>query len=173
VVAERVVASLPSWTTGDQKRHRSPVALVGGAVGRPQPVLLVHRTKDDIEGHVRQQHGSVRRHARQEQKESQSTVVGGVELGCRIYNSRVKSSSSCRRTMALLISDKGDFSFPARLPDGREGYPPRAWRHPAGSGTLAGDLFAEVLPSETARKGVRATLRARVWPLQEGRNGPK
>jgi hypothetical protein len=54
MVAERVVASLPSWATGDQKRHRSPVALVGGAVGRPQPVLLVHRTKDDVESYERQ-----------------------------------------------------------------------------------------------------------------------
>ena len=92
-------------------------------------------------------------------------VVGGVELGCRIQVSRVKSSSSCRRTMALFLSDKGDFSIPARLPDGCQGYPPRAWFHPAASGTLAGDLFTEVLPRETVRKGIRATLRAWVWPL--------
>src|SRR5919112_6273152 len=76
--AECIVVCLPSSTTGDQKRHRPPVALVGSAVGRPQPVLLMHRTQDNVEGHEHNEDGTVRRHARQEQEESQSTEVAGM-----------------------------------------------------------------------------------------------
>src|SRR5215216_767149 len=69
---------LPSWTAGYEKRHRPPVALVGGSIGRPQPVLLVHRTQDNVEGHDHPEDGTVRRHARQEQEESQSTEIARV-----------------------------------------------------------------------------------------------
>src|SRR5215213_10494898 len=69
---------LPSWTAGYEKRHRPAVALVGSAVGRPQPVLLVHRTQDAVESNEHHEDGTVRRHARQEQEETQSTEVARV-----------------------------------------------------------------------------------------------
>ena len=69
---------LASWAPGEKKRHRPPVALVGGAVGRPKPVLLMHRTKDDVEAHEHQQDGAVRRHAGQDQEEPQGTKVPRV-----------------------------------------------------------------------------------------------
>src|SRR5919112_1142568 len=75
---ECIVAFLPSRTTGDQKRHHPPVALVGSAVDRPQPVLLMYRTQDNVQGHEHIEDGTVRRHAGQEQEESQSTEVTWV-----------------------------------------------------------------------------------------------
>src|SRR5215210_5021010 len=85
-LAERIRAPLPSRTAGYQKRHRPPVALVSGSIGRPQPVLLVHRTQDNIEDHEHHDDGTVCRHAWQEQEESQSTevarVAGEAECPC-------------------------------------------------------------------------------------------
>src|SRR5215217_8419782 len=78
MAAERVVACLCSWATEDQKGHDPPVALVGGAVGGPQPVLLVHRPRDYVEGHERHENGSVRRHVGQEQEETEGPEVARV-----------------------------------------------------------------------------------------------
>src|SRR5829696_7187614 len=76
--AECIVACLPSWAPRDQKRHHPPVALVGSKVGCAQPVLFVHRPQYYVEGHERHEDRAVRRHVRQEQKESQITEVTWV-----------------------------------------------------------------------------------------------
>jgi hypothetical protein len=109
MVAERVVASLPSWATGDQKRHRFPVALVGGAVSRPQPVLLVHRTKDDVESYERQQDGSVRRHARQEQEVPQGSEVARVAAEAERTRPHHLGAGADRRPLRL----RGGTNVPA------------------------------------------------------------
>src|SRR5918997_4237847 len=62
----------------DQERRGPPVALVGGAVRRPQPLLLVHGAEDDVEGDERREDGAVRRHAGQEQKEPEGSQVARV-----------------------------------------------------------------------------------------------
>ena len=61
---ERTVTPLPFLATGYQERHHPPVTLVGSAVRRPQPVLLVHGTKDNVEGYKSREDGTVRRHSR-------------------------------------------------------------------------------------------------------------
>jgi hypothetical protein len=109
MVAERVVASLPSWASGDQKRRRSPVALVGGAVGRPQPVLLMHRTKDDVESHERQQDGAVRRHTGQEQEEPQGSEVARVAAEAERTRSDHLAVGAERRPLRL----RGGTNVPA------------------------------------------------------------
>src|SRR5918997_4984312 len=66
------------WLSGgarDQERRGPPVALVGGAVRRPQPLLLVHGAEDDVEGNERREGRAVRRHAGQEQKEPEGSQV--------------------------------------------------------------------------------------------------
>ena len=68
-LAEYIAAPLPSRTAGYQKRDYPPIPLVGIAVRCPQPVLFVHRTKDNVEGYEHNEDGAVRRHARQEQEE--------------------------------------------------------------------------------------------------------
>ena len=67
--------------TGDRGPERAPPS--GSAHRqrrgpRPQPVLLVHRTQDNVEGHERHENGAVRRHARQEQEEPQGSEVAWV-----------------------------------------------------------------------------------------------
>src|SRR5215210_6905152 len=92
---------LPSWTTGYEERHRPSVAFVGSAVGRPQPVFLVHGAQDNVEGYEHQEDSAVRRHARQEQEESQSAEVARVAGQAKCPRPHHLISGADRRSLRL------------------------------------------------------------------------
>src|SRR5918998_3872183 len=61
-----------------EERHRSPVPLVGRAVGCEEAVLLVQGAKDRVEGAQRREGGAVHRHAGHEQEEPERAQVARV-----------------------------------------------------------------------------------------------